>query len=31
MYYRCLEMMYIVGYEYLLTPLIVSRMLKQFL
>jgi len=31
MYYRCLEMMDIVVYEYLLTPLIISAMLKQFL
>jgi len=31
MYCRCLEMVDIVVYEYLLTPLIISFMLKQFL
>ena len=30
MYYICLEMMGIVVYEYLLTPLIISAMLKHF-
>jgi len=31
MYYRCLDMMDIVLYEYLLTHLIISPMLKQFM
>jgi hypothetical protein len=30
-YYRCLEMMGIVVYEYLLNPLIISPLLKQYL
>jgi len=31
MYYRCLEMTDIVLYEYLLTHLIISLILKQFI
>jgi len=31
MYCRCLEMMDIVVYEYLLTPVFISFILKQFL
>jgi len=31
MYYSCLEMIDIVVYEYLLTPLFISPVLEQFL